>query len=61
VKELLAAGLDAGGEISAEHGVGAAKKDYFLELGDPTKIELLKRIKYAFDPKGIVNPGTLYD
>jgi glycolate oxidase len=61
VKELLAAGLDAGGEISAEHGVGAAKKDYFLELGDPTKIALLKRIKHAFDPKGILNPGTLYD
>ena len=61
VRELLAAGLDAGGEISAEHGVGAAKKDYFLELEDPTKIALLKRIKQAFDPKGILNPGTLYD
>jgi glycolate oxidase len=61
VRELLAAGLAAGGEISAEHGVGAAKKDYFLELEDPTKIALLKRIKHAFDPKGILNPGTLYD
>jgi glycolate oxidase len=41
--------------------VGAAKKDYFLELEDPTRIALLKRIKQAFDPKGILNPGTLYD
>jgi len=61
VKELLAAGIEVGGEISAEHGVGAAKKDYFLELEDPTRIALLKRIKQAFDPKGILNPGTLYD
>ncbi len=61
VKELLAAGLEVGGEISAEHGVGAAKKDYFLEFEDPDKVALLKRIKHAFDPKGILNPGTLYD
>ena len=61
VKELLSAGLEVGGEISAEHGVGAAKKDYFLELEDPAKVGLLRRIKHAFDPKGILNPGTLYD
>jgi glycolate oxidase len=61
VKKLLAAGLEVGGEISAEHGVGAAKKDYFLEFEDPAKVALLKRIKQAFDPNGILNPGTLYD
>jgi len=61
VKELLAAGLDAGGEISAEHGIGAAKKSYYLELGDPAKLAVMKRIKHAFDPKGILNPGILYD
>ncbi len=61
VRELLAAGMDAGGQISAEHGIGAAKKAAFLELEDPTTVELLRRIKRAFDPKGILNPGTLYD
>jgi glycolate oxidase len=61
VKELLAAGLEVGGEISAEHGIGAAKKSYYLELEDPAKLAVMKRIKHAFDPKGILNPGILYD
>ena len=61
VKELLQAAMDAGGAISAEHGIGKAKKSYFRELVDPTTIELMKRIKQAFDPKGILNPGTVFD
>ena len=53
--------MEAGGAISAEHGIGKAKKGYFRELVDPTTIELMKRIKQAFDPKGILNPGTVFD
>ena len=56
-----AAGVELGGAISGEHGVGEAKKAYFLELEDPTKIALMTRIKAAFDPNGILNPGNLFD
>jgi glycolate dehydrogenase FAD-linked subunit len=58
---IIAAGVGMGGAISAEHGIGKAKKQYFLELEDPNKIALMQRVKAAFDPNGILNPGTLFD
>ncbi len=58
---ILEAGLALGGAISAEHGIGKEKKKYFLELEDPNKIALMRRIKAAFDPNRILNPGTLLD
>ena len=44
------AGMALGGAISGEHGIGTEKKQYFLELEDPAKIALMRRIKAAFDP-----------
>ena len=56
---LFEAGIALGGAISGEHGLGRAKAPYFLALEDPAKVALLRRIKAAFDPHGILNPGLV--
>jgi glycolate oxidase len=61
LRELFASGMKLGGLISGEHGIGRAKKRYFLELTDPAAVALLRRIKRAFDPAGILNPGVLLE
>jgi glycolate oxidase len=50
-----------GGAISGEHGIGSEKKHHYLSLEDPAKVALLRRIKSAFDPAGILNPGAIFD
>jgi FAD/FMN-containing dehydrogenase len=48
-----------GGSISAEHGIGQAKRDELARLGDPVAMDLLSRVKHALDPAGLLNPGKL--
>ncbi|MGE0501597.1 MAG: FAD-binding oxidoreductase [Rhizobiaceae bacterium] len=47
------------GSISAEHGIGALKRDELLATAPPVAIDLMHRIKLAFDPAGIMNPGKV--
>ncbi|MGA2036967.1 MAG: FAD-linked oxidase C-terminal domain-containing protein, partial [Acidimicrobiales bacterium] len=61
LRVLLRAGVELGGAISAEHGIGTEKKEYFCEFEDPVKVSLMRRIKHAFDPNGILGPGVIFD
>jgi len=61
LKKIYEVGVSLGGTISGEHGLGFAKKSYLPIASDKDKIDLMKRIKRAFDPNNIMNPGKVFD
>jgi len=60
-RSLYRATLDMGGKITAEHGIGLTRKQYLPMDYSETQIELLRGVKKSFDPKGILNPGKIFD
>ena len=48
-----------GGSFSAEHGVGSERIGPMIDTADPTKLELMKAVKAALDPRGLMNPGKV--
>ncbi len=52
--------VQAGGSISAEHGIGVLKRADLARLADPAKLAAMRAIKQALDPLGIMNPGKIY-
>ena len=60
VEAMFRAVIELGGTLSGEHGIGNTKSAYLhLEYG-PVEIELMRRLKRVFDPKGLLNPGKIF-
>jgi glycolate oxidase len=58
--KIMALGLELGGTITGEHGVGVLKKEWLAREIGPVGIEMQRQIKQVFDPLGILNPGKLF-
>ena len=59
IREIYYGGVRLGGVISGEHGIGFLQKEFLpLQCSEP-QLSLMKRIKTAFDPNGILNPGKI--
>ncbi|MEA4898597.1 MAG: FAD-binding oxidoreductase [Eubacteriales bacterium] len=56
---LYARAAHLGGQVSGEHGIGHAKRDYLRQSVGERQMALMRGIKTAFDPKGILNPGKV--
>ncbi|GAB7386886.1 glycolate oxidase subunit GlcD [Bacillaceae bacterium] len=60
VEEIFRAAIELGGTLSGEHGIGTMKAPFMeMELG-PVGLEMMKRIKRAWDPNNIMNPGKIF-
>jgi len=61
MKEIFHKAVELGGTITGEHGVGLAKKEFLESAVGQMNVEIMRRIKKAVDPDGLLNPGKIFD
>ena len=61
MKEIFHKAVELGGTITGEHGVGLAKKEFLEGAVGRVNVEIMRRIKRALDPDGLLNPGKIFD
>jgi D-lactate dehydrogenase (cytochrome) len=59
-RKIVARSLSLGGSCSGEHGVGIGKREFLLEEHGPEAIAVMRSVKQALDPKGVMNPGKMF-
>ncbi|MDQ2689880.1 MAG: FAD-binding protein [Chloroflexota bacterium] len=58
-EELYRAAIALGGTVTGEHGIGAARRDFLVEQRGTEAVDVMRAIKAALDPLGILNPGRV--
>jgi glycolate oxidase len=61
VKRLMQTVVALGGSISGEHGIGLAKTPFLRIQHSPAQVRAMKAVKDALDPRGILNPGKMFE
>lgn len=59
--EIFNYAVELGGTITGEHGVGLAKKPFLEDAVGELNVRVMRHLKAAFDPHGILNPGKIFD
>lgn len=61
VQKLMETVVALGGAISGEHGIGLAKTPFLRLQHSPAQVRAMQAVKHALDPRGILNPGKMFD
>ena len=59
-RDIFRAAIRLGGTLSGEHGVGTLKREFLAEAHGALAVSLARRVKEAFDPDGLLNPGKVF-